>query len=125
MNLIDTRIENGLIRFDEDFITYIHQNKKRNYNNPEEKVQAETFLTLVLIYAYPENRITYCFNTNIFLELTKRACSVATIFYLNNDNLKLLPIPVPLLDKQKAIAEYIIGIRQQAQQHKYKTSELL
>jgi len=59
MNLIDTGIEKGLIRFDEDqnFITYIQQNKKRNYNNPEEKVQAETFLTLVLIYGYPESRI--------------------------------------------------------------------
>lgn len=59
MNLIDTGIEKGLIRFDEDrnFITYIHQNKKRNYNNPEEKVQAETFLTLALIYGYPLNRI--------------------------------------------------------------------
>lgn len=59
MNLIDTGIEKGLIRFDEDrnFITYTHQNKKRNYNNPEEKVQAETFLTLALIYCYPVNRI--------------------------------------------------------------------
>jgi len=59
MNLIDTGIEKGLIRFDEDrnFITYIHQNKKRNYNNPEEKAQAETFLTLVLNYGYPVNRI--------------------------------------------------------------------
>lgn len=59
MNLIDTGIEKGLILFDEnrDFITYIHQNKKRNYNNPEEKVQAETFLTLVLIYGYPIDRI--------------------------------------------------------------------
>ncbi len=59
MNLIDTGVEKGLIRFDEDrnFITYIHQNKKRNYNNPEEKVQAETFLTLVLIYGYPTNKI--------------------------------------------------------------------
>lgn len=59
MNLIDTGIEKGLISFDEnrDFITYKHQNKKRNYNNPEEKVQAETYLTLVLIYGYPENRI--------------------------------------------------------------------
>ena len=59
MNLIDTGTEKGLIRFDEDrnFITYVHQNKKRNYNNPEEKVQAETFLTLILIYGYPENRI--------------------------------------------------------------------
>ena len=59
MNLIETGIEKGLIRFDEDrnFITYIYQNKKRNFNNPEEKVQAEIFLTLVLIYSYPVNRI--------------------------------------------------------------------
>lgn len=59
MTLIDTGIEKGLIRFDEDrnFITYIYQNKKRNYKNPEEKVQAETFLSLILIYGYPENRI--------------------------------------------------------------------
>ena len=59
MNLIESGIEKGLIRFDEDenFITYIHQNKKRNYKNPEEKVQAEAFLTLILIYGYPVNRI--------------------------------------------------------------------
>ena len=59
MNLIEAGIEKGLIKFDEDrnFITYIYQNKKRNYNNPEEKVQAETFLTLVLIYGYSEKRI--------------------------------------------------------------------
>jgi len=59
MNIIEQGIKQGLIKFDEsrNFITYIHQNKKRNYNNPEEKVQAETFLTLVLIYGYPEKRI--------------------------------------------------------------------
>ena len=59
MNIIETGIEKGLIKFDKDrnFITYIHQNRKRNYNNPEEKVQAETFLTLILIYGYPEKRI--------------------------------------------------------------------
>jgi len=68
---------------------------------------------------------SYWFNTNIFLELTKRACSVATIFYLNNDNLKLLPIPIPPVDKQKEIANHITNIRQQAQQLKDKTKELL
>jgi type I restriction-modification system DNA methylase subunit len=59
MSLIETGLEKGLIKFDADrnFITYCNQNKKRNYNNPEEKVQAETFLTLVLIYGYPEYRI--------------------------------------------------------------------
>lgn len=59
MNLIDIGIEKKLIRFDEDrnFVTYIHQNKKRSFNNPEEKVQLETFLTLVLIYGYPVERV--------------------------------------------------------------------
>jgi restriction endonuclease S subunit len=68
---------------------------------------------------------SYWFNTQIFLELTKRACSVATIFYLNNDNLKLLPIPVPPLAKQKEIAEHITNIRNQAQALKDKTKDLL
>jgi type I restriction-modification system DNA methylase subunit len=59
MDLIEKGLEKGLIKFDPDrsSITYVQQNKKRNYNNPEEKVQAETYLTLVLIYGYPANRI--------------------------------------------------------------------
>lgn len=59
MNIIEIGIKNGLIEFDEErnFIKYLHQGKKRNYNNPEEKVQAETFLMLILIYGYPVNRI--------------------------------------------------------------------
>lgn len=52
-------IEQNLISFNEDMsrITYVFQNKERNYNNPEEKVQAETFLRLILDYNYPESRI--------------------------------------------------------------------
>ena len=52
-------IEQGFISFNEEMsrITYIHQNKQRNYNNPEEKVQAETFLRLIVDYKYPVNRI--------------------------------------------------------------------
>ena len=59
MTLIDTGIEKGLIRFDEEknFITYVHQNKKRSHNNPEAKVQVETFLSLILNYGYPVNTI--------------------------------------------------------------------
>ena len=43
---IQIGIEKGLISFNDDMsrITYTHQNKERNYNNPEEKVQAEAFL---------------------------------------------------------------------------------
>lgn len=67
MNLIETGLEKGLIRFSEDknFITYAHQNKKRNYNNPEEKVQAEIFLTLILIYGYSEKRIKQFISVQI------------------------------------------------------------
>ena len=42
---------------DEKFIVYVHQNKRRNFQNPEEKVQAETFLKLILEYNYPARHI--------------------------------------------------------------------
>jgi type I restriction enzyme M protein len=56
MNLIEVGIEKNIIKFDDErnFITYIQQNKKRNYNNPEEKVQAETFLALVLMFKWEQ-----------------------------------------------------------------------
>jgi len=46
----------GLIKFNSDrsSITYVHQKLSRNYNSPEEKVQAEAFCKLVLHYNYPE-----------------------------------------------------------------------
>lgn len=52
-------LEKNLISFNEDRsrITYLNQNKERNYETPEEKVQAETFLRLVLDYNYPANHI--------------------------------------------------------------------
>ena len=52
-------LEQRLISFNEDMsrITYVFQKKERNYNNPEEKVQAETFLRLILDYHYPVKRI--------------------------------------------------------------------
>jgi len=59
MELIQQGIDKNLIRFDDEKknIFYIHQDKRRNYNNPEEQVQAETFLKLVLEYGYPVERI--------------------------------------------------------------------
>ena len=57
--LIQQGVKKGIIKFDVEnkYITYIHQDKKRNYQNPEEKVQAETFCKLVLEYGYPEKHI--------------------------------------------------------------------
>ena len=57
--LIEKGIEKGLISFnaEQKQITYIHQNKKRNYTNPEEKVQVEAFLQLIFDYGYPVEHI--------------------------------------------------------------------
>lgn len=56
---ISLGLEKGLISFNEDKsrICYIGQNKERNYTNPEEKVQAQTFLQLIIDYNYPVNQI--------------------------------------------------------------------
>ena len=53
--LIEQGVNSKLIFFNEEtnYITYLHQNKSRSYKNPEEKIQALTFLKLVLEYNYP------------------------------------------------------------------------
>lgn len=55
MSLLQEGISKGLISISEDqkTIKYLYQDKTRNFGNPEEKVQAETFLKLVLEYGYP------------------------------------------------------------------------
>lgn len=59
MSLIEQGLQAGHIQISDDGkqITYVHQNKKRNYTNPEEKVQAETFLKLIFTYGYYPERI--------------------------------------------------------------------
>lgn len=57
--LITQGLKKGLIRFEDDdkYIVYIEQNKRRNYNNPEEKVQALAYLSLILEYNYPPAQV--------------------------------------------------------------------
>lgn len=59
MDLLQEAIRRKLIALDgeQKYITYLEQNKKRNFQNPEEKVQAETFCKLVLEYGYSAKRI--------------------------------------------------------------------
>jgi type I restriction enzyme M protein len=59
MDIFAEGIKQKLIRFEdgEKYIVSIHQDKRRNYTNPEEIVQAEAFLSLVLTYKYPVKRI--------------------------------------------------------------------
>lgn len=56
------------------------------------------------------------FNSDLSIKLVKRQCSIATILYINNDNLLNLYIPLPPLEKQNQIAEHISLIRKQAKQ---------
>lgn len=61
MKLVQKGLEKGLIHFDEQqrFITYVHQNRRVSWSNLRERVHAETFLKLVLVYDYPVERIRY------------------------------------------------------------------
>ena len=68
MNIIEQGIKKGLISFNNENrenITYIHQNKRRKYSNPKEKVQAETFIKLVLLYNYRVERIKQFTNVTM------------------------------------------------------------
>lgn len=57
--IISEGLRKNLIRLSDDqsTITYICQDISRNYNNPEEKIQAETFCELVLKYNYPVEQV--------------------------------------------------------------------
>lgn len=59
MDIFAEGIKQKLIRIEDDgkYIVYIPHSKRRNYANPEEKVQADAFLRLVLTYKYPVQRI--------------------------------------------------------------------
>jgi len=59
MDLITEGIKQKYIRLEDNgkYIVYLHQGKRRNYTNSEEKVQAEAFLQLILIYKYPVEHI--------------------------------------------------------------------
>lgn len=82
MNLIQQGIDKGLIKFDNErkYITYVHQNKRRNYSNPEEQVQTETFLKLVLVYGYDPERIEQFVSVKIGSDTRE-----ADIIVYNND----------------------------------------
>ncbi len=84
MELIEKGIEKGLIKLDDDrkYITYVNQSIRRNYNNPEEKVQAKTFLKLILVYNYKPERIKQ-FEAVTIGSSTKEA----DIIVYNNDEL--------------------------------------
>lgn len=64
-------------------------------------------------------------NLSIFQKLILRNSNGGAQPNISETDIMRISIPVPPLDKQKEIAEHITSIRQQAQQLKDKTSELL
>lgn len=102
-------IERSLISFNEDMsrITYVFQKKERNYNNPEEKVQAETFLRLILDYNYPVNRIKQ------FVPVTMgREVKEADIIIYDDDMCMIPHILVECKRQEVSEAEYQQAIEQ-------------
>lgn len=97
MSLIEEGIKKKLIRFDKErkYITYIHQKKNRNYTNPEEQVQAQTFLKLVLMYGYDPERIVQ------FVKITMGATTKEADIVVYNDDKLLSPHIVVECKKQE------------------------
>lgn len=75
IDYIQQGLDKNLIHLDEDqkYITYIHQNKKRNFQNPEEKVQAAIFCKLILHYGYPESQIVNFVHVQLGVDSSKEA----------------------------------------------------
>ena len=106
---IQLGLDKGLISFNEDRsrITYTYQKKERNYNNPEEKVQAETFLHLILDYNYPESRIRQ------FVPVTMGSDTKEADIIVYNDELCLTPhIVVECKRQDISEAEFLQAIEQ-------------
>jgi type I restriction enzyme M protein len=85
MDLIAEGLKQRIIRLEDGgkYIVYFPQGKRRNYENREEKVQAETYLRLVLIYKYPATRIRHYVPVPMGVE-TKEA----DIIVYDDDELK-------------------------------------
>ena len=106
---IQLGIDQGLISFNEDKsrITYVHLGKERNYNNPEEKVQAETYLKLIFDYHYPVSRI------RMFVPVTMGSEVKEADIVVYDDELCLRPLILVECKKQEVSeAEFQQAINQ-------------
>lgn len=110
-DIIKKGIDKGLISFNDDYsrITYIHANKTRNYLDPEEQVEAESFLKLVLVYNYPVQRI------KLFEKVTMGASKKEADIIVYEDDLCLNPsIIVECKRQEVSEAEFLQAIEQAA-----------
>lgn len=102
-------LEKGYISLNEDMsrIIYLFQNKEYSYNKPEDKVQAETVLRLILDYNYPARRIKQ------FVPVTMgREVKVADIIVYEDDACIQPHILVECKRQEVSEAEYQQAIEQ-------------
>lgn len=118
MEIINKGIEKELISLSEDEkqITYIHQNKKRNFTSPEEKVQAETFIKLVLSYGYRPERIKQ------FLTVTMGANTKEADIVVYNDDKCTQPHIIVECKKQEVSEQEFQQAINQAASYAYAIS---
>jgi len=118
MDIIQKGIEKGLISFDDEkkYITYIHQNKRRNYSNPEEKIQAEAYLKLVLSYGYPVERVKQ------FVTVTMGASTKEADIVVYNDDENNEPLIIVECKKSEVSELEFIQAVEQAASYAYALS---
>lgn len=109
LDLIQKGIKENLIKLDEEnhSITYIQPNKKRNFSNPEEKVQAEAYLKLILNYGYKPERI------KLFVSVTMGSgTKEADIIVYNDDDCEEPYILVECKKEEVSEPEFAQAINQ-------------
>ena len=113
--IIKKGIEKGLISFNEDKsrITYKNVNKSRNYLDPEEQVEAEAFLKLVLVYNYPEQRI------KLFEKVKMGSSTKEADIIVYEDDLFASPSIVVECKKQDVSEEEFLQAIEQAASYAY------
>ena len=109
--LIEQGVAKGLISFNEDQsrITYIHINKSRSFTDPEEQVEAETYLKLILVYNYPKERI------KLFEKVTMGSSVKEADIIVYDDDLCMNPLIIVECKKTDiSEAEFVQAIEQAA-----------
>lgn len=103
-------IEKGFVLFNEDEsrIKYVFLNKERNYNDPEEKVQALTYLKLIFDYHYPVKWI------NMFVPVKMGSDKKEADIIVYNDDKWLSPKIVVECKKQEVSEAEFQGAINQA-----------
>ena len=83
-------IAKGIIELSDDDsrITYVYLKKSRSFTAPEEKVQAETYISLIITYNYPIKRI------DMFVKVPMGSDTREADIVVYNDEAKLQPLIV-------------------------------